>query len=338
MSSTNHTANSRSKRKPLILVVDDHKLSRELLTAYLSTAGYDTIEAANGEEALKMLSKHSPDLVVLDIIMPQLDGYEVCRQIKEDERSLLLPVIMVTGLEDFDAKMKALALGADDYINKPISEQELLMRVRNHLRLKQLTDKLETAENVIMAVIRILEAKDPGTKGHCERVAELSRRLAKEHGLVDEDLQDLRHAALLHDIGKIGVEDAIIRSPEKLSSAELEKVHSHPSIGIEIIRSLSSLSRALGPIQSHHERFDGTGYPEKLAREDIPLEARIIAVADTFDALTNDRPYRKGVGNEEAFEEMRNSARSGQLDPKLVDEFIEMMSRPAAKDPESDAE
>lgn len=316
------------KRKtPLILVVDDRELIRELFKAYLSNAGFDTIEARNGREALDKLTQYSPDLVLLDIIMPEMDGYEVCLRIKKDHRTALLPVIVVTGLEDFDAKMKALAVGADDYINKPINEQELLMRVRNHLRIKDLTDQLENAESIIMAIVRILEAKDPYTRGHSERVAEYARRLAEESRLPDERLEILRRAALLHDVGKIGLEDAIIQSPTELTQEELEKVHSHPSIGIEMISSLSSLSDAIDSIQSHHERFDGTGYPGKLAREDIPLEARIIAVADTFDALTTDRPYRKALGTPEALNEMRNSATSGQLDPKLVDAFIELVGK-----------
>jgi putative two-component system response regulator len=324
---SSHADNGKppKRKRPLVLVADDHKLTRELLTTYLSAAGYDTVEAKDGQEALDRLAECSPDLVLLDIIMPGIDGYEVCRAIKENQRTTLLPVIVVTGLEDFDTRLKMLDLGADDYIHKPINEKELLTRVRNHLRIKSLTDQLENAESIIMLFIRILEAKDPYTRGHSERVAEYSRRIAEEMHLDDERLQVLRRAALLHDVGKIGVEDAIIRSSEKLTQEELEKVHSHPSLGIELISSLSSLSEALEPIQSHHERFDGTGYPGKLAREDIPLEARIIAVADTFDALTTDRPYRKALETEGALEEMREGAVSGQLDPDLVDAFIRLM-------------
>ncbi len=314
------------QKKSLILIVDDHKLSRELFKEYLTGAGYDIVEAKNGEEALSKLEEFSPDLVILDIIMPVMDGYEVCRRIKEDRRTTLLPVIMVTGLEDFDAKMKALALGADDYINKPINERELTMRVSNHLRIKQLTDQLESAENVIITLVRTIEAKDPYTRGHSERVEESARRLGAELALSEHDLQILSRAALLHDVGKIGVDDSIIRSRSKLTSEQIEKVQDHPSIGIDIIRSLSSLSEVLDVIQSHHERFDGAGYPEGLAREDIPIAARIIAVSDTFDALTTDRPYRKAVGRQQAFDEMRRSALSGQLDPKLVEKFIEVMS------------
>jgi putative two-component system response regulator len=329
MSSHADTRKNGKRQKGLILVVDDHRLTRELLKAYLANAGYATIEAENGRKALDKLAECSPDLVLLDLIMPVMDGYEVCRRIKEDRRTALLPVIMVTGLEDFDAKMKALALGADDYINKPINEKELLMRVRNHFRIKQLTDELENAENVIIALARTVEAKDPYTRGHSERVAEYSRRLAEALDLGDDELQVLHRAAMLHDVGKIGVDDAIIRSPGKLTREELEKVHSHPSIGIEIIKSLSFLSDALDPIRSHHERFDGAGYPGRLAREDIPMAARIIAVADTFDALTTDRPYRKAVGTKAALGEMRKSATSGQLDPKLVEKFIEVMGESA---------
>jgi putative two-component system response regulator len=301
-------------------------LSRELLKEYLTGAGYDVIEAADGEQALKILDETSPDLVLLDLIMPKVDGFEVCESIKGNPQTTLLPIIMVTGLEDFDAKMKALSLGADDYVNKPITEKELLMRVSNHLRIKHLTDQLENAENVIVTLARIIEAKDPYTRGHSERVAEHSRRLAEALGLSEEKMQVLRRAALLHDVGKIGVDDAIIHSTAKLSEEELEKVHNHPEIGTELIASLSFLSNALGAIKSHHERFDGAGYPEKLAREEIPLDARIIAVADTFDALTTDRPYHKALDSEAALKEIRQSAQSGQLDPDLVDKFIEIMS------------
>lgn len=326
---------SEKRRKPLILVVDDYKLSRELFTEYLDHAGYDTIEAKDGAEALEMLAEHSPDLMLLDLVMPRVDGYEVCRTIKENDNTTLLPIIVVTGLEDFDAKMKALAAGADDYINKPLNEKELLTRVRNHLRIKQLTDRLESAENVIMAMVRILEAKDPYTRGHSERVAEYSRQLALRKGLSEERLQALRRASLLHDMGKIGVEDAIIKSSEKLTEEEMEKVHNHPSIGMEIISALPSLADAIDPIRSHHERFDGTGYPGKLARDEIPVEARIIAVTDTFDALTTDRPYRKAFDTEKALKELRTSAASGQLDPTLVEEFEALIreSGPLGGDP-----
>ncbi len=330
---------SEKRQEPLILLVDDHELSRELLKTHLDRAGYDTIEAVNGSEALEKLAEQNPDIVLLDILMPGIDGYEVCRRIKENPDTALLPVIMVTGLGDFDAKMKALSLGADDYINKPISEQELLMRVRNHLRIKHLTDQLENAENVIMTLVRIIEAKDPYTRGHSERVAEHSRRLAEAVGLSAERMQILRRAALLHDVGKIGLDDAIIHSPGKLTEEELQKVHDHPTKGSEMVASLSFLAEAIALIESHHERFDGAGYPGKLAREQIPLEARIIAISDAYDALITDRPYHKAFATADALEEMRRGAQSGQFDPKLIDKFMEIMGGPPAPptEPEPDA-
>lgn len=319
-------ADFQETSRPRILIVDDHQLSRELLKEYLNGAGYEAIEAADGAEALERLEESVPDLVLLDIIMPNVDGFEVCRRIKENPRTSLLPIIMVTGLEDFDAKMKALSLGADDYVNKPISERELLMRVNNHLRIKHLTGQLENAENVIVTIVRIIEAKDPYTRGHSERVAEHSERLAAAGGMNEERVQMLRRAALLHDVGKLGIEDAIIHSPDKLTDEELRKVHDHPEIGSELIASLSFLSAALEPIKSHHERYDGAGYPDGLAGEKIPLEARIISVADTYDALVTDRPYHEALTNEDALEELSSSAESGQLDPALVSTFIEIMA------------
>jgi putative two-component system response regulator len=336
MPSEDQQAKPRGSSNPVILVVDDHQLSRELLKTYLAIAGYEIIEAANGAEALEALETNTPNLVLLDIIMPKVDGFEVCQKIKENPETAMLPVIMVTGLEDFEARMKALELGADDYISKPISEQELLMRVSNHLRIKHLADQLENAENVILTLVRILEAKDPYTRGHSERVAEHSRRLAEALELDSDRMQVLRRAALLHDVGKLGVDDAIIHSPSKLTDEEQKKIHDHPTIGIELIASLSFLADTLGPIESHHERFDGTGYPGKLAREQIPLEARIIAIADTFDALTTDRPYQKALTTAAALNEMSSSADSGQLDPELVSKFVEIMREEVSRSTEPD--
>jgi putative two-component system response regulator len=327
MSKETEQTPSKTIQRPLVLVVDDHKLSRELLKAYLEAAGFDTVEAKNGKEALAVLAERRPSLVILDLLMPVMDGFEVCRRIKEDSGNTLLPIIVVTGLEDYEARMKALSLGADDFINKPITDQELVTRVRNHLRIKELTDQLENAENIILALVRIMEAKDPYTRGHSERVSRYSRLLAQELGMSDEKLQLLGRAGMLHDVGKLGIDDAIIRSPDELTQEEREKVHSHPSKGSELISSLSSLADALALIESHHERFDGTGYPHRLAREEIPLEARIIAVADTFDALTTDRPYRKALSIDEALDEMQYGAATGQLDPRLVDTFIALMNR-----------
>ncbi|RJP21924.1 MAG: response regulator [Candidatus Abyssobacteria bacterium SURF_5] len=338
MSSEKDQYDRAQRKQALVLIVDDHKLTRELLKTYLRGVEFATIEAENGQEALSKLASHLPDLVILDLLMPLLDGFEVCRQIKENPRTALLPVIVATGLDDFDAKMKALEAGADDFIHKPVNEQELLMRVKNHLRIKQLTDDLENAENVIVALIRTVEAKDPYTRGHSERVAKYARKMAESLKMDDSRMQVLRRAAMLHDLGKIGLDDAIIRSPDKLTNEEREKVHNHPSIGIEIIKSLSFLSDVLDPIRAHHERFDGTGYPARLARDKIPVEARIIAVADTYDALTTDRPYRKAVDQKAAFAEMEASAASGQLDPNLVAKFIEVMAREERESPESQDE
>jgi len=308
--------------KAKILVVDDNVANVELLEAYLGAANYDVIKAFDGQEGLDKVYETMPDLILLDIMMPRLDGYEVCRQIKEGEKTRFIPVVMITALTEMEAKIKGLDVGADDFLSKPFNRLELMARVRSLLRLKSLHDDLDSSEDIIFTLALALEAKDTYTAGHSERVAGLARELAKEIGLSEAMQEKIHKAGILHDIGKIGIKEAILNKRSGLNVKEYSEVTSHPSVGANICEPLKSLSDVIPIIRHHHERYDGTGHPDGLAGEDIPLGARIISIADTFDAMTSARPYRPAMEEDVALKIMESELPNGQWDEGLLKSFL----------------
>ena len=304
-----------------ILVVDDNDANRLLLRTYLTNYGCTVRESSNGEQALDMLGESLPDLVLLDVMMPGLSGYEVCRQLREMPGARLLPVIMVTSLREGSDKVDAADAGADDFISKPLNKLEVLTRVRSLLRMKRLTDALDGAENTILALARALEARDPYTRGHAERVGLFGSRLADLAGLPADDCDAIRLAGVLHDVGKIGICDDILRKPGPLNDSEWQAMRRHPEVGAQICAPLKSLKDQLPAIRFHHERWDGQGYPAQLGHEDIPLGARVTAICDAWDAMTSNRAYRAGMPAECALSIMRRGAAS-QWDAGLLDLFV----------------
>jgi cyclic di-GMP phosphodiesterase len=314
------------ERTPVVLVVDDGAANRELIEACLAGIDCQVRTAEDGPSALKAIQASPPDLVLLDVQMPGMDGYEVCRNIKARPSSRLLPVVMITSLDHTTDRVRALDAGADDYMTKPVDRVELVARVRSALRLKSVYDSLDSAEHVIFALAAAVEAKDPFTEAHTHRVAESARLIGARVGLTSSDLDALYRGGLIHDIGKIGVPDAILLKPGPLDAEELTAMHLHPIIGENIVAPLRSASALLPIIRHHHERYDGTGYPDRLAGANIPRLARIVAVCDAFDALVNDRPYRVRRTTDEALATLRSGA-SRQWDPEVVDAFVS--ERPA---------
>jgi len=308
-----------------ILVIDDNITNVELLDAYLCTANYEVITAYDGQTGLDIALEEIPDLVLLDIMMPGLDGYQVCRQLKNDEKTRFIPIIMITALTDIDDKIEGLNAGADDFLSKPFNKHELMARVRSLLRIKSLHDDLDSSEDIILTLALALEAKDPYTKGHSERVATLATDLAKAIGLSERAQDRIHKAGILHDIGKIGVSGKVLSKTSSLKEDEYKDVIAHPSMGATICQPLKSLSDIIPMIKHHHERYDGKGNPDGLAGEEIPLGARIISVADTYDAMTSTRPYRKAMDKEVALNIFKNEIDSGQWDRELVAHFVEMM-------------
>jgi putative two-component system response regulator len=307
-----------------ILVVDDDPMIVDVLTRFLSREGYGVITAQNGIEALDKVKNHQPDLILLDVTMPEMDGFTACRLLKEDERTALIPITMLTGLDDREHRTRGIEAGADDFLTKPFEHSILRARIRSQLRLKRLTDQLEHTENVIFMLAQAVEEKDSYTEGHLRRLRSYGEQLAIACGLGYNDVRAVRYGGILHDIGKIGVSEAILRKPGPLDDAETAEMRRHPAIGARIVLQMR-FAREVGPIvMGHHENWDGSGYPDGLQGLEIPIGARIIAIVDAYDAMTTDRPYRKALDINEVIRRLR-AARSSQFDPDTLDAFLDLV-------------
>jgi putative two-component system response regulator len=304
-----------------VLIVDDQPVNSALLEAYLSPLGCAIRVAASGQDALRMIEENCPHLVLTDAMMRGMTGFELCQWIKSRESGRLLPVVMVTALNDVSDRVAALEAGVDDFLAKPVDRLEVQARVRSLLRIKTLYDQLDNTETVIFALARAIDAKDSYTEAHTERVAGRARLLGTVAGLGDEELDDLYRGGMIHDIGKIGVPDSILLKPGPLDNHEMEVMRQHPLIGEEIARPLRAAARLLEIIRHHHENFDGTGYPDRLVADQIPLVARIVAISDAYDAMVSDRPYRAGMSHQTAIAILESGA-GGQWDPELVPMFV----------------
>ena len=309
-----------------ILIVDDESAARIALATLLRREGFEVRDASDGASALTECASFRPDLILLDIVMPGVDGFEVCRRIKATPETRLTPVVLITGLSATEDRIKGINAGADDFLSKPIDFNELLARTRSLLRLKQYTDELENAEGVLFSLAQSIEARDPYTSGHCERLAEISARLGEKLGLPEEDIKALRRAGIVHDIGKVVVPDSILLKPGPLSAEETEILRKHPVVGERICAPLRTFQLVLPIIRHHHERHDGSGYPDGLRGDEIPLTAAILQLADVYDALTTDRPYRKASSPEVALQIMDEEATLGWWDRNLFDDFRAMIS------------
>ena len=306
-----------------ILVVDDEPRNAKLLEGLLRPLNYDVIKAFDGEEALSLVNKTRVDLILLDIMMPRMDGYEVCRRLKNREKTRLIPIIMVTALHDMEAKVRSIEVGADDFLSKPLNKIELQARTQSLVNTKKLNDKLTSVEDVLFALANAVEAKDSYTQGHTQRVADMAVLLGTKIAVSEQEINALRVGGVLHDIGKIGVPRQILNKQGPLSPDEWEIMKQHPTIGHKICLPMKrSLGPALDMIQHHHEKLDGSGYPDGLREDEIPTVARIMAVVDIYDALITDRPYRKGMSREKALSILQEEADEGKLDKSVVEQLV----------------
>jgi putative two-component system response regulator len=285
----------------------------------LRLEAYDVIRASNGEEALSALRQADFDLILSDVMMPCMDGFELCRRIKQDSSMRMTPVIMLTALDDVESKVKAIESGADDFMNKPPNKMELFARIKSLVNLKRIHSKMASIHNVIFSLANTVEAKDGYTQGHIERVSNLSVCLGRRIGLVESEIEALKLGGVLHDIGKIAVPDQILNKAGPLSPDEWEIMKKHTDIGFKICLPLKdNLGMALSVVRHHHEKLDGSGYPDNLIGEQISMVARIMAVVDIYDALTTDRPYRKGMAKTEAVKILEEESQRGKLDASII--------------------
>ncbi len=332
---------------PSILIVDDEPAVAQSMEALLIREGYDLYYATNGVEGLTMARSLLPDVVLLDLMMPVMDGLETCRRLREDSILAEIPVLMITAFDEQEMKLQALDAGVDDFLSKPIDRLELrarlraIIRIDRYRKLHQERSKLEKAvrdlehsnirlqkayDETIEGWSRAMDLRDKETEGHSQRVTTMTVLLARQVGICEETLVHIRRGALLHDLGKLGVPDNILLKPDKLTDAEWAHMRMHPTYAYEMLHPIEYLHPALDIPYCHHEKWDGSGYPRGLKGTEIPLCARLFSLADTWDALTSDRPYRQAWSVADTVQHIQ--AQSGlQFDPDIVPVFLMMIAK-----------
>jgi putative two-component system response regulator len=309
-------------------VVDDEAANVALLNSLLTREGYTVVTASNGEEALAVVASTHPDLVLMDVLMPKLSGYDVCQRIKRNPATRLTPVVLITALDQREDKIQGINAGADDFLTKPVDPHELKARAHSLVRLKRYTDDLDSAESVIMSLALVIEARDAYTDGHCQRLAAYATTFGTALNLSEEELAALFRGGYLHDIGKVGIPDAILLKPGRLSVGEYAQIKDHTVIGDRLCGELRSLRQVRPIVRHHHERLDGSGYPDGLKGDDIPLLAQIMGIVDVYDAITTARPYKSAGTAAEAYAELLREVKRGWRHTRLVETFLALNIEP----------
>ena len=309
-------ASAPAHERDLVLAVDDNEQNLEILEEYLTSWGYDVAMARDGREALGLYPRTNPSIIVLDVMMPNMDGYEACARIKGEAGGRMIPILMLTALTDTDDKIKALECGADDFLNKPINKDELRTRVRSLIKIRNLRKELDSSENIIMTLGTALENKDARAAGHVQRVAQYAARLAQKLGMSRDEVETITKGAMLHDVGKIGVPDALL-AKDQLTDDERARIAEHTRMGASILAPMTTFQAWLPIVRWHHERRDGRGYPDGLAGDAIPLEAQIVAIANRYDNLVLESRGDDGA----AIARLRGEAEDGAFDPELARVF-----------------
>lgn len=309
-----------------VLIVDDIAGNARLIEALLAPDGHSVRTAGNGAEALRLVLAEPPDLVLMDVMMPEVDGFEACRELKRHPVTRLIPVVLVTSLNDSASRIRGIDAGADDFLTKPFNPHELRARVRSLLRIKRYTDELDSAESVIISLALTIEARDATTNGHCQRLAQYASAMGRALGLDEDDVSALGRGGFLHDVGKVGIPDAVLLKPGPLTREEYEVIKQHTVIGDRLCGELRSLRKVRSIVRHHHERLDGSGYPDGLSGDAIPLLAQIMGIADVFDALTTARPYKAALPFAAAAGELQSEVARGWRRADLVTTFLDQVS------------
>jgi putative two-component system response regulator len=333
--SFNSRSTSDVSDQPRILIVDDHPTSRMTAATLLSVEGYEVLEAESGPVALNLVAQTKPDLLLLDVMMPGMDGFEVCRQLKQNETTRLIPIIFITALNDRRSRIRGIEAGGDDFLSKPFDRLELTARVRSLVRQKRLNEDLDHAEKVLFSIARAIESRDPNTGDHCERLVQMGQAFGEFLQLSRTQIRDLMWGGYLHDIGKVGIPDAILLKKGQFTPEEFEVMKQHVQIGEQICQPLQTMRGVLPIIRYHHERWDGTGYPDGLIGDEIPFLAQVFQIIDIYDALTSERPYKAAFTPEKALEILAEETNKGWRNPKLIEQFTEFIRSSQKRDRDS---
>ncbi len=318
---------NQSSQQGKILVVDNSASSRMAATAFLAADGYQILEADNGVAAMQQAVTNNPDLILLDAMMPQIDGFEICRRLKQDQTTSLIPVVVVTVDHDRQSRVQSIEAGADDFLLKPLDYLELSARVKSLVRQKRLNESLNQTQQLLFSIAKAVEQRDCASENPKETIAALATAFSRYLGLTEEEIQDLVWATHLHDIGTVGIPDAIMLKKGPLTPQERQLVKQHVLIGEQICQPLRYRRRVLEIIRHHHERWDGSGYPDGITGEEIPKLAQIFQIVDIYDALTRERGYKKALSTQQALETLQEEADRGWRNPQLVQQFADFITQ-----------
>lgn len=331
-------ATGETKEVTRVLVADGNSTVRKILRHNFMALGWEIVEAVDGEETLRVVNDgRAPHAILLDLNLAKIDGYEVCRRLKDDIQSRLIPVVVLTSLDNHEDTARALEAGADEFLTKPINQAELTVRLRSLVRMHRFNQELIGAESVAMALARAVASKDGYSNGHVEQVANYAVILGQEIGLDPAELKIVRYGAILHNVGKIAIPDAVLEKTGPLTPREKALFQQHPRVGCDICAPLKPLKPILPIIRHHKEHWDGTGFPDALRGDEIPLGAQIVGIVDVYNALTTDRPFRQAMKHDKALEKLRERSQCGLHDPKLVEHFINALDKrlPESSDAEN---
>ncbi len=311
--------------KGRVLVVDDMETNRILLRRVLPESDYEIYDAGSGEAAIKLLQEQEVDVILMDVMMPGMSGFEACTYIRQELGMELVPILMLTALDNPDDVAQGMDAGANDFLTKPFNKVELRARVHAALERKRLTDRLDNTESVLFSLARMVEARDGGTGDHCDRLSHIAVLFGEVLGLGFEDLEALRRGGVMHDIGKLGIPDAILLKPGRLDPDEWQAMKQHATIGAALCSPLNTMKKTVDIIRSHHEKWDGSGYPDGLKGEEIPMLARVFQIVDVFDALRSERPYKPAFSLEKSRQILSEEAEQGYWDPQLTAVFLDLL-------------
>jgi putative two-component system response regulator len=309
----------------VVLCIDDDTSALQVLEAAAHIAGFEYHGTSDPVKGLEIARELEPDVIISDVMMPGMTGFELCETLKAARETQLIPIVLVTALDARKDRIRGIEAGCDDFLTKPIDRLVLTSRVKSLARLRQVTETLDDAEKVLESLARSVEAKDGTTGAHCDRLVRNGKSFGTFLELSRHDVSALSRAGILHDIGKIGISEAVLMKPGKLNEVEWDEMKRHPAIGADLLAPLITMKRVIPIVRHHHERWDGRGYPDGLRGEDIPYLARCFQLLDAYDALRSERPYKVAFSHQKSCDILKEEREDGRWDPKLLEQFLNFM-------------